>query len=385
MRLSGLRVCFVTSHPPSRGRLSEYAFCLLSALESSRRISRIFVLTDSKPERADSLRGQRVDIRQVWTPDNAASILKVLVNVLLLRPDVVHFNVHFQSFGRSRLANFIGLSLPFLCKALGTPSVATVHNLGEKVDLKAVGLKPSFLNRHGIRLATRLITSASAVTVTVRSYLEFLNRSYGCANVTFVPHGAGVSSRPPTPLPINPSRMILIFGHMAPFKGLPLMIDVFSRVLNERKDVKLIVAGESHPNFPRYLDDFSRNPPPKVEFVGYVDERQLPSLFERAFVVVLPYLAATGTSGVFHLACGYGKPIIASDLPEIRELVKEGASAILVPPNDVEGFAKAILRLCDTPWLAEEIGNRNLSFASTESWNLVASSFERIYMNLAAR
>jgi len=343
------------------------------------------VLADSKAKRADSLYGRRVEIRKVWSPDNAASILKVLLNVLLLRPDVVHFNVHFQSFGRSRLANFIGLSLPFLCKAFGTPSVATVHNLGEKVDLKAVGLKPSFLNRHGIRLATRLITSASAVTVTVRSYLEFLNRSYGCTNVTFVPHGAGVSSRPPNPVPINPSRMILIFGHMAPFKGLPLMIDVFSCVLNERKDVKLIVAGESHPNFPRYLDDFRRNPPPKVEFVGYVDERQLPSLFERAFVVVLPYLAATGTSGVFHLACGYGKPIIASDLPEIRELVKEGASAILVPPNDVEGFAKAILRLCDTPWLAEEIGNRNLSFASSESWNSVASSFERIYMNLAAR
>ena len=44
----------------------------------------------------------------------------------------------------------------------------------------------------------------------------------------------------------------------------------------------------------------------------------------------MPYLAVPGTSGVFHLACGYGTPIVASDLPEIREILADGASAVLV-------------------------------------------------------
>ena len=381
----GLRICFVTSHPPSRGRLSEYAVKVLRELEESRTIERILVLSDSQAEEADSLYGRHVEVRKVWSPDNVLSILKILLNILSLRPDIVHFNAHFQSFGKRRLTNFIGLSLPFLCRTFGVPSVVSIHNLGDKVNLKAVGLKESIPNRLGIRLATKLVTLASAVTVTVRSYVGFLRQAYRCRNVTFVPHGTDMIDPPPKPPSVNPSRVILMFGHMGPYKGLALMIDVFSRLVNEKKDLKLIVAGESHPNFPGYLDSFRKNPLPNVEFVGYVDELRLPELFERAFMVVLPYLAGTGTSGVFHLACGFGKPIVASDLPEIREVVEEGASAILVPPNDVEAFSSAILRLCDEPCLAEEMGKRNLSFASSESWSSVASSFERIYTELVKK
>jgi len=380
----GLRICFVTSHPPSRGRLSEYAVRLLGALEKSVGIERIFVLSDTRAE-GNSLYGPRVEVKKSWSADNAASILKILLNVLLLRPHIVHFNAHFQSYGKTRLANFVGLSLPFLCRFVGFPSVVSIHNLGDKVNLNAVGLKDSFLNRLGIRLATKLVTMASAVTVTVRSYVEFLRQTYRCANVTFVPHGTDLVDPPPSLTPINPCRIILMFGHMGPYKGLPVMIEVFRRLLSERKDLKLIVAGESHPNFPNYLDSFRKNAPPNVDFVGYVDERKLAVLFERAFAVVLPYLAATGTSGVFHLVCAFGKPIVASDLPEIRELVREGAPAVLVQPNHVEGFRKAILRLCDEPLLVEEMRNKDLSFAAGESWQSVASSFERIYTELAAK
>ena len=374
----------MTSHPPSRGRLSEYAVKVLRELEKSRRVERIFVLSDSEADGAESPYGRRVEVRRAWRPDKAVSLFGILLNVLLLRPDIVHFNAHFQSFGKRRSVSFIGLSLPFLCKIFGVPSVITIHNLGEKVNLKAVGLKESFLNRLGIRLTTKLITLASAVTVTVRSYVEFLRQTYRCGNVAFIPHGTDIVD-PPEPDPINPSRMILMFGHIGPYKGLPLIIDVFSRLVNKRKDLKLVIAGESHPNFPGYLDRFRKSSPEKVEFIGYVDEQQLPELFQKAFVVVLPYLTGTGTSGVFHLACGLGKPIVAFDLPEIRELVNEGASAILVPPNDIEGFCRAILRLCDEPSLVEAMRRQNLAFASSESLSLVASSFEQIYLDLVAK
>jgi len=379
----GLRICFVTSHPPSRGRLSEYGVRVLRELEKSPRIERIFVLSDSEPDAAGPRYGPRVEVTRAWRPDNVASILKIMLKVLLLRPDLVHFNAHFQSYGRTKLANFVGLSLPFVCKIFGVPSVISIHNLGDKVNLKAVGLKQSFLTRLGITFATKLVTLASTVTVTVRSYVEYLERTYRCRNVTFVPHGTDIVIDPPTDPPsMNPCRVILMFGHMGPYKGLPVIIDVFSRLLNERKDLKLIVAGGSHPNFQDYLERFKKNAPPNVEFIGYVDEHRVAELFQGALVVVLPYLTATGTSGVFHLACGFGKPVVASDLPELRELVHEGASAILVPPNDAEAFASAILRLWDEPSLAEEMSKQNLSFASSESWSSVASSFERIYSEL---
>jgi len=381
----GLRICFVTSHPPSRGRLSEYSVKVLRELGKLPKIERIFVLSDSEPEGINSPYGPRVDVKRVWRADSVASLFKVLLNVLFLRPDVVHFNVHFQSFGRRRLVNFIGLSLPFLCKALRVRSVVSIHNLGEKVELKEVGLKESLLNRLGIRLATKLLTLASTVTVTVRSYAEFLERTYQCTNVEFVPHGTDRIENPPGPAPVNPHRTILMFGHMAPYKGLPLMLEIFTHLMGKMPGLKLVIAGDSHPNFPGYLDHFRRSLPPNVELLGYVPEKRLPELFERAFVVVLPYLTATGTSGVFHLACAFGRPVVASDLPEIRELVKEGASLMLVPPNDVESFCQAIIQLCDEPQLVEDMRTRNLLFASSENWNSVASSFERIYAEVATK
>jgi glycosyltransferase involved in cell wall biosynthesis len=121
-----------------------------------------------------------------------------------------------------------------------------------------------------------------------------------------------------------------------------------------------------------------------VAFLGYVEENDLLGVFEKADVVVLPYLTATGTSGVFHLACGFGKAIIASDLPELRELIAEGASAILVPPGDVKALKDAILSVIDNKELRESLERRNLAFAQKENWGVVAEAYEKVYLEALA-
>ncbi|MBE3115798.1 glycosyltransferase [Candidatus Bathyarchaeota archaeon] len=111
-------------------------------------------------------------------------------------------------------------------------------------------------------------------------------------------------------------------------------------------------------------------------------QEKLGSVFRKAAVVVLPYNAAPGTSGVFHLACGYGCPIVASDLPEIRELVNDGASAILVPPGDVDALKDAILKILLNEEAASKMSRQNLNFASRESWSAVAKAYEDAYIAL---
>lgn len=378
-----MKICFVSSYPPNRARLSEYTKNLIEELARRSSICKVYVLADvANGAQLRELKG-KIEVRRVWKPDGILSILKIILSLLKLNPDIVHFNVHFQSFGKKRISNFIGLALPFLCKVVGIPSVASIHNLGEKVNLTVFGIKTSFLNKLGIRIATKLITMATVVTVTVRSYVKTLRARYQCQKIIFVPHGTHVLNQlsPPS---VNPHKIVLMFGHMSPSKGLPTMLKVTKRLGEDRDDFKLVVAGQNHPNFPDYLRRFRRNAIPNVEFTGYIDEEWLPKLFQKAYLVILPYLTATGTSGVFHLACGFGKPIVASDLPEIRELVREGASALLVPPKDVEAFCKAILRLYDKPELARQLGRQNISFASREDWRVVAASFERIYKGLEA-
>jgi len=116
-----------------------------------------------------------------------------------------------------------------------------------------------------------------------------------------------------------------------------------------------------------------------VKFLGYVDENEVPSIFNEAAIVILPYLTMTGTSGVFHLACGHGKPIIASDLPETRELMKEGAYAFLIPVGQPEILRDAIRYLLDNPKMAYDIGHRNYEYAHRHTWDKIAEKFEKIY------
>jgi glycosyltransferase involved in cell wall biosynthesis len=248
------------------------------------------------------------------------------------------------------------------------------------VDLMTVQVKPSLVNKLGILVATKLILWASRLTVTVRSYVAYLMRRYSYGRALYIPHGASVFRCLSLDLP---ERIVLMFGHMGPSKGLSTLLKAFEELVTEKNDVKLVIAGASHPNFPGYLESYGKIFIPKVDFLGYVHEEDLAKVFGIADVVVLPYLTATGTSGVFHLACSYGKPVVASDLPEIREMVAEGAAALLVPPSDVSALKKAILNVLGDEGLAARMREQNLAFAREESWSVVAKMFEQVYVELS--
>jgi glycosyltransferase involved in cell wall biosynthesis len=252
-----LNICFVSSYPPNRARLSEYAKKLTEELAKRASIRKIYVLADTANDAEQrELRG-KVEVRRVWKSDDILSILKTILHIIRLNPDVIHFNIHFQSFGKKRIPNFIGLSLSYLCKALGIASVVSIHNLGEKVNLDVLGIATSFLNKLGITIATKLIAMATAVTVTVRSYLETLRNRYQCRKTIFVPHGAQIVDQyhPPS---VNPHKIALMFGHMSPSKGLPTMLEVAKRLNKNRDDFRLVVAGQDPPNFPGYLENFRK-------------------------------------------------------------------------------------------------------------------------------
>jgi glycosyltransferase involved in cell wall biosynthesis len=375
-----LRICFISSYPPKHARLSEYAENLVRELTNRPLVSKVYMLVDTvNGSKGKFVKNSKLEVWRVWNEDNALSILSILWYLLKLKPDIVQFNVHFQSYGKTRLANFAGFFLVFLTRLFNFKVTVLLHNIAEKVDLEKVRLKPSIVNKVGILLATKLILTSSSMVVTVRSYAKYLENRYGHKGLKYIPHGTSANHR----LSIDKKeKVVLMFGHMGPSKGLPVMFRAFEEINKERNDVKLVVAGDSHPNFPGYLDELIRVAPPQVDFLGYVQEKDLETLFGFADVVVLPYYTATGTSGVFHLACGYGKPIVASSLPEIKELVDEGASALLVPIGDVVALKGAIMKVLFSPDLASKMCEQNLMFARQEDWSVVAKAYEDVYLEL---
>ncbi len=125
-----VRVVFVSSYPPVHGRLSEYAYNLIDELRKNPDVSHIDVITEVAGPAARENVGDKVTVHRLYRPDDPLSILAVPLKIIALKPDIVHFNVHMAVVGRSRVANFFGLSLPAICRAMGISraSAPTSHS-----------------------------------------------------------------------------------------------------------------------------------------------------------------------------------------------------------------------------------------------------------------
>jgi glycosyltransferase involved in cell wall biosynthesis len=284
-------------------------------------------------------------------------------------------------FGQSRVSNFLGLSSPFICRLIGFKTVTTLHNVIEKIDVEKTGFKNNFLNRSSAFLVTKLIASSSAVTLTMKSHADFFEKRYHCRKAVTIPHGTWKSSCGEST--VSEKDSLLYIGHSGPYKDIQLLLDAFDILKAKNRGLKLIFAGASHPNYPNYLAAFQKNSD-NIYYTGYVPEDQLQALFEKANAVILPYRTCTGTSGVAHLASSYGTPIVATDLPEFRELAREGCG-LLISAHRPEALAQKIEMIIDSPNLALELKEKNQAFASSRSWANVASNFCLLYEELLGR
>jgi glycosyltransferase involved in cell wall biosynthesis len=378
------RVSFVSCYPPGRGRLSEYAYSLLKELQDRPSISHIDIITETIDQPIVEKISDTTTAHRIWRTSNPLTLLSIPATILRLRPDIVHFNVHMAVFGQSRLANFIGLCLPFACRMMGFKTVTTLHNTIDSIDVEKTGYRNTFINRFSAFMVTKLISLTNAVTMTLRSHADSFKARYHCDNVRMIPHGTWKNDASSGDIRWTPGT-ILYMGHSGPYKDLSLLLDAFQILQEKRDDVNLVIAGASHPNYPGFLDKYkSINSSNKVRFTGYIPEDQLTTIFHRANVVVLPYFTCTGTSDVAHLASSFGTPIVATDLPEFRELAGEGCGLLLAPHNP-RALANKIEEVIDNPTLASELKERNLEFANTRTWDKVANSFSDLYDELSYR
>jgi glycosyltransferase involved in cell wall biosynthesis len=182
------------------------------------------------------------------------------------------------------------------------------------------------------------------------------------APIEVVPHGAATAPfRPPPP------DSLLFFGRISHYKGLDVLLDAMDAVWAERPEVRLTVAGEGPlPEHPALADS-------RVEVRSeHVPESAVAPLFGGATCVVLPYRQAS-QSGVGTLAMQHGRPLIATRLGGLPELVGEDRGRI-VPSEDPGALAAAVLEVLSTAGLAEELGRAGAAFVEREiGWQAVAA------------
>jgi glycosyltransferase involved in cell wall biosynthesis len=360
-----MKICLVTAFPPSRRGLNEYGFHIARELRRDPLLS-LTILADQLDGEVEEL--PDYDVIRCWRFDsllNPARLLKVIHD---LRPDVVWFNLLFSSFGNQPVAAFAGLSQPALSRLSGHYTHVTLHHLMDNINLADSGVRFPQLYRTAGSAATRMLLMANSISVLLPVYRRTLIDKYRGENVHFRAHGI-LGGRPEPPNFAqrgNPQHHILAFGKWGTYKRLELLIEAFEQLAPQMPNVRLIIAGGNHPQTPGYVESIAESMKhnPRVEFTGYVAEENISKLFQAASALVLPYSSATGASGVAHLACEFGVPILSAGIDDFREMAfDEGLAVDFYETGDASSLAKQLHRLLNDPERMREMAEQNFSAA----------------------
>jgi glycosyltransferase involved in cell wall biosynthesis len=376
-----MKICLVTAFPPSKRGLNEYGYHIARELQNDPLLS-VSILADELETPESEL--EEFDVHRCWSFDKLSNPVRLLKAINDIKPDVVWFNLLFSTFGNNPFAAFAGLSIPALTRMSGVYTHITLHHLMDNIDLGHAGVRFPRIYRAAGYVATRMLLMANSISVLLPAYRRTLMEKYRGENVHFRAHGI-LSARPEPPAfekRNNPEQRILAFGKWGTYKRLELLIDSFGEILERCPNARLVIAGGNHPMTPGYVESVAERfkDSPYIRFTGYVAEEQIPELFSTASAMVMPYSSATGSSGVAHLACEYGVPIVCADIPDFREMGDDERLAIeYYKTGDSSSLADTVVNLIEDPELQREMGEQNFSAALRQTMPQIIRQYLRSF------
>lgn len=139
--------------------------------------------------------------------------------------------------------------------------------------------------------------------------------------------------------------VLLFFGFIRRYKGLHILLEAMPWVKAALPNIKLLVAGEFYEEETLYRTQIETLDIGKVVELhsNYIPNDRVPAYFSATDVVVQPYVTAT-QSGVAQIAFQFDKPTILTDVGGLAEVVPDGIAGLVVPPENPEALAQAIIR-----------------------------------------
>jgi len=160
-------------------------------------------------------------------------------------------------------------------------------------------------------------------------------------------------------------------------KGLDILIEAFKQVLRS-VDAQLVVIGRGKKpeinDSDNYLDK-------KMHFIGYTDDITLKKFYSLCTVYICPSrLEGFGLTILEALTAG--KPVVATNVGAIPELIQDGKNGIIVEMNDIPNMVSAILFYLKNQQISEHIKSNFKDYIEKFNWQISAINLERIYGEL---
>src|SRR5271165_6095137 len=162
--------------------------------------------------------------------------------------------------------------------------------------------------------------------------------------------GVDISHFVPLPEPGGDTVTVALVSRMLRDKGMLDAAAAIRRLRAQGLAIELLLAGPTDPGnanslTPEVLRSLTAEP--GIEWLGPVADVR--AVWRRAAIAVLPSTYGEGVPKTLLEAAACGRPLVAADVPGCREVVRPGATGILVPPHDVDGLADAIAALAGDP------------------------------------
>jgi len=293
-----------------------------------------------------------------------------------LRPDVI--NVHFVG------SNALYILIAHLITKI--PIVVTFHgnevttvpdpiSLGyTQIELKLMLWITNWLLRH-----------ARHITTVSNDLIRFAKKSSQniSAPVTAILLAGTIENSSSTSPGIG-RPYILTVGRLATQKGIDLLIEAFVPIAQKNSLISLVIVGDG-PEKPAIEKQVSvLNLVDRVRLIGALPKEEIVPYYENCLFVAMPS-RWEGLGTVILEAFSFQKPVVATSVGGIPEMVIDGRTGILVNPENVEQLTDAIARLINDSKLREELGANAKDFVlKMGGWDRVAEQYMEVYrMSLA--
>ncbi|MER3544893.1 MAG: hypothetical protein C4311_09935 [Chloroflexota bacterium] len=242
------------------------------------------------------------------------------------------------------------------------------------------------------RLYRRIVALSHAVIAFSPPVADDLAARYGQPrHLAIIPHGHYIGQRGPKPAQAEARARLhlpaaafiyLCLGAWRPYKGLEDAIAAFAQLTDDSPSSILIIAGQPKvPGYAALLQAMADQVPGVRLIPGWVPDEAMASYWAAADVAVFAYRRLTN-SGALIEAMSYGLPVIAPDVPAVRELVREGETGFLFAPGNIAGLHAAMERAQAHPALAT-LGQAALDCVRQFNWEAIASQTLEVYQAVA--
>jgi len=244
----------------------------------------------------------------------------------------------------------------------------------------------SWIDRQLVRFLLSTSDGITAVSKSLMSKLQLIFQNLLFKKSRVVPNGAPldlISQNNSSGLKlIIPQEYMLTVGHLIYRKGIDVLIKALKIVRDQGHVTYLVVVGDG-PEYQTFMNIATDSGlSESVHFVGNRSHMEVLELFKNCLFFVLAS-RAEGMPLVILEAMACGKAVVATNVDGIPEIVQHGRTGLLVPPENAQSLAEALITVYKNPKLREELGSHGKELASQEySWQAIAEQYLNFYSEL---